>query len=376
MPGVQPLPPFPISPGEWLHRFRYRLTKAEQERWTREDLGAELGVSGRTVARWETGQSEPTQSDLENLAACLHLSVLQAEFLFRAFGPKRIERAPEAHVMFSRVRDLVATGFPVLILDSLYYVRALSTYNQILATSDTTSAGQPGVDHMLWQILASDRTPESREHSMWWIKTIWLETASLCGTPAYERMISRLRVAPGFEEAWLRLADLNEGDSVMEDGPADIVLPSGVFREFRIQLFLPPVYHVRQFVPMDDRAKQSLSSLRNVGAPGATFSRLLHWSEEERLSSIPSRRGGRSMEPNEAVQVILFSKEFDCAPCMEAKRFLQANHVAYVEKDVSERENLVQLARDYRILRVPVLVVNNEPIEGFNREEYERALGL
>ncbi len=75
-------------------------------------------------------------------------------------------------------------------------------------------------------------------------------------------------------------------------------------------------------------------------------------------------------------EVILYTKQQDCVPCVEAKRFLEANKVSYVEKDVGDRENLMELVKQYRLMTVPVLVVNDTPTPGFNPEEYEKVLGL
>ena len=75
-------------------------------------------------------------------------------------------------------------------------------------------------------------------------------------------------------------------------------------------------------------------------------------------------------------EIVLYTKQHDCAPCVEAKRFLSDKNISYVEKDVEVRENLQELVKTYRIMTVPVLVVNNTPVKGFVKEEYEKALGL
>ena len=386
MPAVQPVPPFPLTPGDWIHWFRYRLMRNDRERWSRDDLGRELGVSGRTVGRWETGRSLPTESDIENVSAALGLSLLQTEFLYRAFGPKRKERAPESHLLVSKVRDLMSAGFPVLVMDSLFYVRAWSTYNEVLG--ETGVMNQPVVDHVLWQILAEAAAnpddPAVQRRLNAWIKTVWIETAPMCGTAAYRRMISRLLLVPGFGEAWLSVVGLDQHDSLLDHEPAETVLPAGTFREFRTQFFFPPAYHVRQFVPMDAQAKASMAALQARGQPGLKFSRLLHWSEEDRFAAHLAGRPAhlRSIAADfenaegNAAEVILFSKEFDCAPCAEARRFLEANRVAYVEKDVTLQDNLSLLVKQYHLLSVPVLVVRDRTIEGFDRAEYLKALGL
>jgi glutaredoxin len=77
-----------------------------------------------------------------------------------------------------------------------------------------------------------------------------------------------------------------------------------------------------------------------------------------------------------AAEVILYTKHHDCAPCEAAKSFLDANQVAYVEKDVEIRDNLMELVKQYKLMTVPVLVVNETPLKGFDKAEYEKALGL
>jgi glutaredoxin len=77
------------------------------------------------------------------------------------------------------------------------------------------------------------------------------------------------------------------------------------------------------------------------------------------------------------MNVTLYSKEKDCAPCVEAKRFLSANQIPYIEKDVADRDNLMELVKQYRLMTVPVLVVDdNKPVVGFNQSDYKTALGL
>jgi glutaredoxin len=77
------------------------------------------------------------------------------------------------------------------------------------------------------------------------------------------------------------------------------------------------------------------------------------------------------------MNVVLYTKQHNCAPCVEAKRFLQSHNVAYVEKDVEEnRDNLMELVKQYRVMTVPVLVVDGTLLKGFDQGEYRTALGL
>ena len=77
-------------------------------------------------------------------------------------------------------------------------------------------------------------------------------------------------------------------------------------------------------------------------------------------------------------EIVLYTKQYDCAPCIEAKNFLHANNVEFVEKDVGVRENLMELVKSYKLMTVPVLVVNSGEtlLKGFDQAEYQKALGI
>jgi glutaredoxin len=78
-----------------------------------------------------------------------------------------------------------------------------------------------------------------------------------------------------------------------------------------------------------------------------------------------------------ARDVILYTKVHNCAPCVEAKRFLKENNIDFIEKDVeSDRDNLMELVKQYRLMTVPVLVVDETPVKGFDKKEYQQALGI
>ena len=77
------------------------------------------------------------------------------------------------------------------------------------------------------------------------------------------------------------------------------------------------------------------------------------------------------------MEVVLYSKEKDCAPCVQAKHFLAEHRIPYVEKDVANREYLMELVKTYRLMTLPVLVVDDQkPLTGFDLGEYKTALGL
>ena len=76
--------------------------------------------------------------------------------------------------------------------------------------------------------------------------------------------------------------------------------------------------------------------------------------------------------------IVLYTKVDEWPSCVEAKDFLIANEIDYTVKDVVEnREFMMELVNNYRLMSVPVLIVNGgDPIVGFDRAEYSKALGI
>jgi glutaredoxin len=73
--------------------------------------------------------------------------------------------------------------------------------------------------------------------------------------------------------------------------------------------------------------------------------------------------------------VVFYSKEKDCPPCDEAKRWFKANDVQYDYRDVVEHPEYVrELVQQYRVMSVPVLVVGDEHYVGFDAKEYKRLI--
>ena len=73
--------------------------------------------------------------------------------------------------------------------------------------------------------------------------------------------------------------------------------------------------------------------------------------------------------------VIFYSKEKDCPPCEEAKRWFKQNDVEYDYRDVvANPEYVRELVQKYRVMSVPVLVVGDEHYVGFDQAEYKRLI--
>lgn len=66
-----------------------------------------------------------------------------------------------------------------------------------------------------------------------------------------------------------------------------------------------------------------------------------------------------------------------CSPCKAAKAFLASKGVAFQEVNVAEdEEGREELIRHTGQLAVPVIVVGDEVVQGFNRPRLVQVLGL
>jgi glutaredoxin len=71
-----------------------------------------------------------------------------------------------------------------------------------------------------------------------------------------------------------------------------------------------------------------------------------------------------------------FYTEPGCAACKDAKKFLISHGVAFEERDIrANPEYLRILTEELDSLTTPTLVLGDNVIVGFDRNEYKRALG-
>lgn len=82
------------------------------------------------------------------------------------------------------------------------------------------------------------------------------------------------------------------------------------------------------------------------------------------------KKGGNFMN-----KIEIYSSD-TCGYCQEAKSFFRENNVEYIEhnisKDMEARKELMK--KGY--MSVPVIVINEEEIVGFNKEKIASALNL
>jgi len=74
-------------------------------------------------------------------------------------------------------------------------------------------------------------------------------------------------------------------------------------------------------------------------------------------------------------KVIVFTSP-TCSWCNAVKRYLREHHIRFRDIDVSRDANAARdlARRGHR--GVPVLLINNRPVVGFNKPEINRLLGI
>lgn len=75
-------------------------------------------------------------------------------------------------------------------------------------------------------------------------------------------------------------------------------------------------------------------------------------------------------------RVVIFTTP-TCSWCRAAKQYFQQNRVPFKEIDVTrDSYGLKEMVRVSGQQGVPVILINNRPIVGFNKAEINRLLGL
>ncbi len=80
--------------------------------------------------------------------------------------------------------------------------------------------------------------------------------------------------------------------------------------------------------------------------------------------------------PNTTPAVIIYSTP-SCHFCHMAKEFFKANNVAYTEHDVAgDAEKRKEMIEKSGQMGVPVIIIGNELIVGFNKSLISKLLGV
>ena len=75
-------------------------------------------------------------------------------------------------------------------------------------------------------------------------------------------------------------------------------------------------------------------------------------------------------------RIVVFSTPH-CGWCTKLKKYLKENQFRYRDVDISKDENAAQdVVRRTGQTGVPVILINNKPVVGFNRKEIDRLLDI
>ena len=280
MPRLASRPPFPDSPGSWLGCYRFRRWIEGEQVSSPESVGEFLGVSGPTVRRWESGRSTPSHFDLQRFAEVCRLSPIETSFLIDAFSARELEQPPDFESFRQAAESVLCIPFPAYLMDSFFFLRAWNTH---MAALDGPATGASQAVNMLQgPVLAATRPNESEDpdHRLWrWLSDFWYSTAALCGSIPYRRVLRELASIPTFEEKWRRLAlERNPWQSWSFNSPYHYRNSNvGDYMVFPSKVVLPPTYHLRVYVPVDDVARSRLAAV-NSRSPDVTVLPEIHWS--------------------------------------------------------------------------------------------------
>jgi glutaredoxin 3 len=76
-----------------------------------------------------------------------------------------------------------------------------------------------------------------------------------------------------------------------------------------------------------------------------------------------------------ADDIIVYSG-IHCAPCEAVKALLKEKGFSYTEKNINKDKAARQELRDMGMVSIPVTVIGDHRIQGFEKEQIEVALGL
>lgn len=203
--------------------------------------------------------------------------------MITAFTAGAEELPPDPGTFLQEATNALKVDFPACILDSLFFIRAWNSYAVELEQP-------PGIVRPEVHPFAMSLSPvavqqwneadESASHRAWRrIQEFWLLTASLCGTEAYKRLVNSLKVAsPVFCERWLA-SDQAPSDLARPVGTTYFVTgPRGRYRLVPLTIVLPPVYHLRLYMPDDSQTEMALSAAKAKGQPTVHVNPSIHWS--------------------------------------------------------------------------------------------------
>jgi hypothetical protein len=110
----------------------------------------------------------------------------------------------------------------------------------------------------------------------------WRSSAYLCGSIAYRTFLAEMRSMPGFADTWKRIA--YEPGYILEarlpGAPFDLRSEQvGFYRTHPVPITIPPTYHMRVMIPMDETASRLQQEAGSaLASRTVSFSKHNHWS--------------------------------------------------------------------------------------------------
>jgi transcriptional regulator with XRE-family HTH domain len=283
MPREVPPPAFPVTPAEWLSRYRHRFRDEDGCPLSPERLGDLIGVSGATVRRWEAGVNTPSESDLRHIALACNLSQLETEFILAAFKPRETESAPDRDAFEWAIQAVLRCEHPAYVIDSLFYRRAWNSHMMAMVRRNGEPAPRNVLATALGSFYRSGTDAEREDFMSRWLRDFWLYTAHLCGTEAYRELLDDLASSsPTFKRKWSELGSSEDSAQTPVGVPYYYHHPFiGTYRIFTLRLMLPPVYYLKEYVPVDEAARRHIEKSQAAGPARVTFDNVHHWTLEE-----------------------------------------------------------------------------------------------
>ena len=277
-------PPFADSPGTWFAQFRLHANGPLASPLSPEQVGVLLGVSGTTVRRWESGNLSPRDEDLIRFGTLCHLSHHQIDFLRCAFSAFKPPFPPDAsEFRANAAKQLTVRRAPMVMFDELMHARAWNSYVQVLG--DQALAMLRSDRHPIEGFMDQSETncgelPASPERLRMAIRSFWRFTAYYCGEPQYKELVSRLGERSAFRSAWTDFAVTPDSSEIEIDGVGRLLLPAELrFSMLHSFVIYPPVYHLLEFEPMDERGLATLELARRRSEPAVEFNARIHWAQ-------------------------------------------------------------------------------------------------
>ncbi|HEX5369436.1 MAG TPA: hypothetical protein VFY10_08490, partial [Dehalococcoidia bacterium] len=238
--------------------------------------------SGATIRRWESGKIQPTRGDILRFAEVCDLAPMETEFLIRTFAARRREFAPSGQSIEVLKRVVAESELPCFISDSLFYLRISSSYFSKMLGIDATENMGLNVMEILLRGGQVVQDPEENERVDYWLRSFWLMTARMAGSTPYQALLRRLRQLDGFEDRWWQMGLSRPSVIPPVNLPYAFKHPQhGTFRVLSSMLVAPPIYQVREYWPVDEKAERFVKELRRQGPPAIIAAAIEHWSGSE-----------------------------------------------------------------------------------------------